>query len=70
MHSQIVVNPRFHRGTKIGKGGPVLAAKIGPGGPVFTGDQFFVTAPCTVIKCLLPPRVDSGSCYQLNHHII
>ena len=41
MHSQIVVNPRFHGGTKIGKGGPVLAAKIGPGGPVLTGDRFF-----------------------------
>ena len=46
MHSQIVVNPRFHRGTKIGKGGPVLAAKIGPpGGPVFTGDRFFRYSP-------------------------
>ena len=41
MHSQIVVNPRFHGGTKIGKGGPVLAAKIGLGGPVLTGDRFF-----------------------------
>ena len=39
MHSQIIVNPRFHGGTKIGKGGPVLAAKIGlggPGGPIFS----------------------------------
>jgi len=25
-------------GTKIGKGGPVLAAKIGPGGPVLATD--------------------------------
>ena len=41
MHSQIVINPRFHWGTKIGKGGPVLTAKIGPGGPVFTADRFF-----------------------------
>ena len=41
MHSQIVVNPRFHGGTKIGKGGPVLTAKIGPGGPVLTADRFF-----------------------------
>ena len=41
MHSQIVVNPRFHGGTKIGKGGPVFAAKIGPGGPVLAGDRFF-----------------------------
>ena len=41
MHSQIVVNPRFHKGTNIGKGGPVLAAKISPGGPVFMGDRFF-----------------------------
>ena len=51
MHSQIVVNPRFHRGTKIGKGGPVLAAKIGPGGPVFTGDRFFrySSMPSTMI---------------------
>jgi len=28
-------------GTKIGKGGPVLAAKIGPGGPVLAADRFF-----------------------------
>ena len=41
MHSQIVVNPRFHGGTKIGRGGPVLTAKIGPGGPVLTADRFF-----------------------------
>ena len=41
MHSQIIVNPRFHGGTKIGKGGPVLAAKIGLGGLVLTGDRFF-----------------------------
>ena len=45
MHSQIVVNPRFHGGTKIGKGGPVLAAKIGLGGPVLTGDRFFRYRP-------------------------
>ena len=45
MHSQIVVNPRFHWGTKIGKGGPVLAAKIGLGGPVLTGDRFFRYTP-------------------------
>ena len=45
MHSQIVVNPRFYGGTKIGKGGPVLAAKIGPGGPVLMGDQFFRYRP-------------------------
>ena len=45
MHSQIVVNPRFYGGTKIGKGGPVLAAKIGPGGPVLTGDRFFRYRP-------------------------
>ena len=42
MHSQIVVNSRFHGGTKIGKGGPILAA-IGPGGPVLAGTDFFVT---------------------------
>ena len=39
MHSQIVVNPHFHRGTKIGKGGPVLAAKIGLG-EFFFGQTF------------------------------
>ena len=44
MHSQIVINPRFHRGTKIGNGRPVLAAKIGPGGDQFWwGTDFFVT---------------------------
>ena len=41
MHSQIVVNPRFHRGTKIGNGRPVLAAKIGPGGTSFGGGPIF-----------------------------
>ena len=41
MHSQIVVNLRFHGETEIGKGGPVLTAKIGPGGPVLTADRFF-----------------------------
>ena len=32
-------------GTKIGKGGPVLAAKIGPGGPFLAADQFFCYTP-------------------------
>jgi len=31
----------FHGGTKIGKEGPVLAAKIGLGGPVLAADRFF-----------------------------
>jgi len=35
------VNLYFHGGTKIGKGGPVLAAKIGPGGTGFGGGPIF-----------------------------
>ena len=31
----------FHRGTEIGKGGPILAAKSGPGGPILAADRFF-----------------------------
>ena len=39
------MNLHFHGGTKIGKGGPVLAAKIGPGGPVLAADRFFRYRP-------------------------
>ena len=31
----------FTKGTKIGKGGPVLAAKVGPTGPILAADRFF-----------------------------
>ena len=50
-YSQIVVNLRFHRGTKIGNGGPVLAAKIGPGDQFLRGTDFFVTTPNRI--CIL-----------------
>jgi len=42
-----LVNLHFHRVTKIGKGGSILAAKIGPGGPVLVADQFFCYRPAT-----------------------
>ena len=37
MHSQIVVNPRFH-------GGPVMAVKIGPGDRFWRGTDFSLHA--------------------------
>ena len=36
---------RFRRGTEIGNGGPLLAAKISPGGLVLVGDQNFCYRP-------------------------
>jgi len=63
------VNLHFHGGTKIGKGGPVLAAKIdpggpvlaakiGPGGPVLAADRFFRYRPNAHLKARGPPRTE------------
>ena len=43
MHSQIVVNPRFHRGTKIGKGDQFWQPKSVRGERFWRGTDFFVT---------------------------
>ena len=66
MHSQIVVNPRFHGGTKIGKGRLVLAAKIGPGGPVLTGDRFFRYSTMDVIRPCLHKHIFDLKCSCLD----
>jgi len=39
------VNLHFHEGTKIGKEGPVLAAKTGPGRTGFGGGPIFSLQP-------------------------
>jgi len=44
------VNLQFRGGTKIGKRGPVLAAKIGPGGPILVADRFFRYS--TAVNCI------------------
>jgi len=47
-------------GTKIGKGGLVLAAKIGPGGPVLAADRFFRYRP--TLPTPLPPAAHPLIC--------
>ena len=43
MHSQIVVNPRFHRGPKLATGDQFWQPKSVRGGPVLAGTDFFIT---------------------------
>ena len=54
--SNLLTNFNFTRGTEIGKGGPLLAAKISPGGTIIAGGiKIFATGQYQRLMVVLEP---------------